>query len=431
MKSFIIKLFNQIITSSLFKASGIYTLASLLNASIPFLLLPLLTKYLSQSDFGFIAMFTTVTGFIMPFVSLNMEAAVQRRYYSDKENLSEYIGNAIGISSICFIVVLFICLLCKSILVIYTGLPYRWILWGVVYCFSQFFILLLLILYQVKIAPLKYGIIQISQSSLNFLVSILLIVGFGLNWEGRLFAQIISSGLIAVTVIIILVINKQVNFKINYSFIKHAVKFGSGLIPHTLGFSLIVLTNRIFLLKMVGIEETGLFSVASQVASIIGFFTIAFNNAYVPWLFSKLNENNWVVKKKIVKLTYIYFIMISLVGFLFYLSIPLFYRIFINGNFDLSLKYSFWIILGLVFQGMYFMVTNYIIYVEKTFYQAIITIIIGCLNIPINYLCIQLFGEVGAAISFSSCFFLFFIVTWFYSNKVYKMPWNLIFNKEF
>jgi len=73
------------------------------------------------------------------------------------------------------------------------------------------------------------------------------------------------------------------------------------------------------------------------------------------------------------------------------------------------------------------MVTNYIIYSEKTHFQAIVTIIVGVLNVPLTYSLIVLFGSIGAAVAFTISFFLLFILTWGLSAKVYSMPWFLFF----
>ena len=185
-------------------------------------------------------------------------------------------------------------------------------------------------------------------------------------------------------------------------------------------------TNRFFLLKMVNIAETGLYGVAFQVASILSFFAFSFNNAYVPWLFNKLTLNEKNIKITIVKLTYYYFIIILILGLLLYfIATPLIFDYFINKNYNNSLKFSFLITMGFVFQGMYLMVTNYINYSEKTHYQAIVTIFIGVLNIPMNYYLINIYGSIGAAVTFCLSYILLFIFTWIMSYKAYKMPWLL------
>lgn len=411
--------------SSLIKSSGIYTIASLLNASIPFLLIPLLTKYLSPADFGLVIMFSTITTIMTPFVGLSMEGVIARKYYCEKNNIPIYLGNCI-IMSISFSLLVFLfCFIFKDVIFAYTSVPPEWILLCVLYCFSQFIVSLRLTLYQVKVRPLNYGLIQISQSILNFVSSVILITAFALKWEGRLIAQIFSSVLVASIAISSLLIKKEAVFKLDYSFISYALKFGGGLIPHVLGAAFIVQTNRFFILHMVDINETGLYGLASQVGSIISFFTVSFNNAYVPWLYKKLNQNDIVIKRKIVKLTYAYFLLIIIFGFLFYMLVPTFFKIFIDKNYVASLKYIFWVIFGFVFQGMYYMVTNYIIYSEKTYYQAVVTFVVGLFSIPANYFLITFVGFTGAAIAFCCSYFLLFIFTWMLSNRVYKMPWGL------
>jgi len=48
--------------SVLFKNTFIYTLLQLINSGIPFLLLPVLTRYLTPEDYGMIATYNTFVG---------------------------------------------------------------------------------------------------------------------------------------------------------------------------------------------------------------------------------------------------------------------------------------------------------------------------------------------------------------------------------
>ena len=253
------KLFKVVRNSSLIKASGIYTISSFINASIPFLLLPILTTQLSRVDFGIISMFTSVTGFMMPFVGINLEGAIARRYYSDSKKIATYVGNCLSIAFLSFLVVSVISFLFRNQFSQLSGITPLWISLASLFCFCQFICLVLLTLYQVEIKPVKYGIVQIAQSLLNFFLTAILILSLGMNWEGRLIAMVCSAVLFSIIAIIILVKNGRVKFDINISYIQHALRFGGGLIPHALGASLMTLTNRFFLLKMLNIEESGLY----------------------------------------------------------------------------------------------------------------------------------------------------------------------------
>ena len=136
---------------------------------------------------------------------------------------------------------------------------------------------------------------------------------------------------------------------------------------------------------MINVEEAGLYSLAAQVCSIISFLTMSFNNAFVPWLYNKLVLNDLQINLKIVKNTYLYLFGLCLLGFISIFTFPFIIKLFINKDYHNSIKFIPLVIFGFIFQGMYFMVTNYISYSEKTYYQAIVTVLVGIINISLNY----------------------------------------------
>ena len=416
---------NLIFKSNLFKNSSIYTLASFSNAVIPFLLLPILTQYLTTLDYGIITMFVTVVAFLLPLVGFNLDAAVTRRYYSKDTDLSIFLWNSLLIfftmSLFCFILFYFF----KDTIGFYTDIPENWVLMIPIVASATFLSNLALVLFQVREKPIKFATFQITQSILNVSLTAIFVIILLYDWTGRILSVIISTSIFSCISIFLILKNKDIKFIFNFSYIKNAISYGGGLIPHAIGGSLILLTNRFFLTKMVSIEESGLYGVANQICSIVPFITISFNNAYVPWLYKKLSLENEIEKIKIVKLTYTYFIAILIFVLIFYLTQPLLFNLFIGEEFHSAIQYSFWILIGFAFQGMYFMVTNYILYSEKTFTLAAITVVIGVLNIPLNYYLIDYYGELGAAISFAIIFFLYFIITWFISSKIFEMPWSI------
>jgi O-antigen/teichoic acid export membrane protein len=72
---------KQLLKSSLIRSAGIYTITSALNAAIPFLLMPVLTRYLSPADYGMVSMYGVLISFVTPFVGFNVEGAIARQYY--------------------------------------------------------------------------------------------------------------------------------------------------------------------------------------------------------------------------------------------------------------------------------------------------------------------------------------------------------------
>ena len=69
---------KQIINSSLFHSVGIYTITSGINAAIPFSIMPILTRYLTPSDYGTVAMFGVLLSFVAPFTGLSINGAIAK-----------------------------------------------------------------------------------------------------------------------------------------------------------------------------------------------------------------------------------------------------------------------------------------------------------------------------------------------------------------
>lgn len=412
--------------SSLFKASGVYTISSIINASIPFILLPILTNKLSPADYGIVAMFQLVTNLVYPFIGLNLEGAIARKYYdNDGKKFSSYIGTCFFLSGISFLIISIIFFFKIDYINKITLIPINWLKYILISVVCQFIIAVLLVIFQIKIEPFKYGFLQIAQSILNMGLTILFVVIINNSWEGRLEAQIISICFFAIISFFLLIYKGYITFEINKSDIVDALKFGIPLIPHAIGGMLFTTIDRFFLTKMIGLEQTGNYTVAYQLGSVVGIITVAFNNAYVPWLYKNLNKDNLDVKIKIVRFTYLYFIILSVCALALLLLFPTLVNSFVDNKFSNINLFSTFIVLGFVFQGMYFMVTNYISYIKKTYIQALLTFSVGIIKLPITYFFILWFGPVGASISFCLTFFIFFISTWYLSSRVYKMPWNI------
>lgn len=416
-------LYHKILNSSLFKASGIYTFGTILNSAIPFFLLPILTRYLTPEEYGIVSMFSILLSIVGVFTGLSVHGAIHRVFYDrERFNFKEYIFNCLIILFVSSFIVLLIVEIFKDYISQVSGVPANWLWIVVVVSFFQFAILSLLSIYQGQMQAKKYIFIQITQSLMNMGLSLLFVVVLLMHWQGRIIGQALAVVIIGILALIIL-FNKWTFFKLNLAYIKHTLNFGIPLIPHTIGGMLMVMTDRIIINNLLGLKEVGVYTVGLQIGMIIGILADSFNKAYAPWLFSKLNENNYRTKIKIVKFTYLYFVLISLFAISLGLCSPYILKYLVGNKFTDSSSVILWIALGNAFSGMYFMVVNYIFYVYKTQKLAIITLLSSSLNVPLTYLLTKYSGIVGAAQSYMLINFITFIFVWFYSIKSYTMPW--------
>lgn len=410
--------------SKLFRSSGIYTLSSIVNASIPFLLIPILTRVLSPSDYGIVSMAVILINIITPFLGISSHAAIQRKFYELSEvEFAEYVGNSffLLVGSSFFFLILFVFF--NSTISNIAQIPGKWLYAVLIIGISQFLSLILLTIWQVKQTALNFGLFQVGQSILNFALTLLLVLLLNYGWQGRILGQLVAVFFGAIFSLYYLYSYKLIKFNLNMSYIKDILKYCLPLIPHTLGGLLIAFTDRILIANIVGIKETGVYTLGYQIGSVVGIITSSFNSAYIPWLYEKLTIGNINDKIKIVKFTYFYMLMLLLGALLSVLFIPFLISIIATKEFEGAGIYTFWIVLGYAFNGMYLMVSGFVFYSNRTDILSKITFLTAIINIPLCYFMLVHFGTIGVAVSMSIIFAISFISTWVISARIYKMPW--------
>jgi len=385
-----------------------------------------MTRYLTPNDYGIVATFNVLLATMVVFVGLNMSGAIGVNFFKlNKKELKEYIGNVIFILFISFILVLTITYILKSYLSFFTKFPENWILIIVIVALFQSIMAITIGLWQVEQKPLPYGLFQIARTILDVALSLIFVIVLAWGWQGRLLGVIITSVIFGLSSIFIIYKRRYIKFSFNKKYIKDALFFGIPLIPHTLGGWIMTSIDRIFINFMVGVDATGIYTVGWQVGMIIGLLAISFNLAWSPFLFEKLKENNYSTKVKIVKFTYLYNVCIIFAALALSFIAPYFLKFFVSKDFYFAYKYVMWIALGYAFQGMYFMVVNYIFYIKKTYILAWVTFFTAGINIVLNYFLIKAYGAIGAAQATTITLFVRYILTFILSSKVYKMPWNI------
>jgi O-antigen/teichoic acid export membrane protein len=409
---------------SLLQQAGVYTITNIINSAIPFLMLPILTRYLSPADFGIVAMFQVLLGIASAFTGLNVYGAVGRQYFERTTlNFPRYIGNCLFILFASSAVVGLVLWLGADFISRNTEFPADY-LWAVLLVsMGQFLIMTALTLWQVRMKPKTYGVFQILLTITNVGLSLWLIIGLSMNWQGRVQAQVWSYLLFGLVALILLWRGGWIEGKWEGGYIRNSLVFGVPLIPHVLGSWAIAMTGRLFVTNMVGIADTGIYMVGAQVGMVIGLLQSSFNSAWVPWLFGELKKDDPAIKIKIVRITYLYNFLILLPCLLLIWIGPWFLSFFVGKDFSGASHIVGWIALGYAFDGMYKMVANYFFYIQKTYILAWITFFTAVVNIVSCYFLVRLHGTVGAAQGTMVAFLLSFLLTWIIAARMFSMPW--------
>lgn len=412
--------------SSLFSSSAVYLLSNILAAAIPFILLPVLTRYLSPAEYGEVGMFLMLIAGLAAFTGISVNGAANRKFYDDgleKHTLKDFIGACLQILLASSLLVLAIAWLFQAQLSEWLGLQARWILWGVIASAASFVFQLRMGQWQVRKQAKLYGITQVSQALANILLSILLVVVFLKGADGRISAYVIITIAFAILAVILLYRDNLLGFSWKPVHIKEALAFGVPLMPHIAGLFLLGAVDRLVINSQLGLAQVGIYMVAVQLAGAMGIVFDAINKAYVPWLFERLKRDRPNEKKQIVRLTYAYFLVSLLAAGLVFIVGPFVVTLVAGEGYAEAGSVIGWLALGQAFSGMYLMVTNYIFYSKKTGLLSLVTICSGLLNVVLLVVLIKMFGLSGAGAAFCISMALRFLLTWFVAHKRHPMPW--------
>ncbi len=409
---------------NIYKSFSVYLGASFLERGLAFLVLPVFSFYLAPNDFGMLSLLTTLFAFTLPVISLGTQSAISVAYFNEKKtDYSIYVSSTLIVPTmlaiLLFIAEFFLCGALSNIL----GVPYIWLLAIPVFSLMSIVTSTLLIDYQIKQEPYKYGIFSLSSSSINMVLSISFVILFGMNYEGKLIGQYVSILIFTLIALILLKKRDVLTNKISKKFVKDSLKFGLPIVPHVIGGMVINMSDKIFINQILGKVDLGIYNMGYVIGSSISMLCISFANAIVPFSYENFSKGDDLSKQKVVKIYWIYILsMIAIVILLSSLS-PYIFNWFINERYKTGSVFVKWIAIGFFFQGCYLLFANIIYYTKKTnilFYWSFVNIV---LNLGLNYMLINKFGTLGAAYTLCISYFIFALSMAIISRKLYPLPW--------
>ncbi len=408
------------------KNASTYFGANILNGLIPFLLLPVLTRFLSVESYGEVAIFQTLYMALSAFVGITMAGASDRKFFDGEA--SNKLGNFIGA---CFQICILLTALTTAIFLIYRNQASALLGVSLDYIFYAIFVSVSLVVIQIRLGQWQvrervfaYSFMQISQSSLVVIFAVIMVAFLNFDALGRIYAQVIICGFLAAISIILLVKDNLLNFfSWNPQHIREALSFGIPLMPHIVGVFLLTMIDRFIIAGELGIGKSGIYMLAAQLATLVVLVHEAINKAFWPWLFEKLKLDQIDDKILIVKYTYIWFFVIILTAPLAFWLGPILVRIVAGPDYAEAGIVFGWLALGHSIGGMYSMLNPYIYYSKKTSILSWVTIVSGCLNVGLLLIFIKLYGMQGAAIAFALSMLVRFLLTWIAAQSKHPMPW--------
>lgn len=350
------------------KDSFIYLIGELFNKTLPFLLLPYLTRTLGAEGFGQLSYYLTILALISIFIGLSQEGAITRYFYFYGNKAVDLIVRAGYVYNIAFsLVSLMVAWYLKSEVLAYI----------VIIAMFNSFLSVQLALRQAQKQPIPYIIIQfVSSISMVGLTIIMLEFFAGDQVINRLLALLLSA--LLVFLITYFYINRS--FQLRRSFglqhykaaLAYIFAFGIPLVLHQLSFFMKGQVDRIFIYQLYTPTELGVYSAGVQIASVLTIFFMALNKAIVPYYYEKLKNGNLTVAK-IKKYSLASLAVIGIPAIICYFLPNSWFTWFLGAQFA---KAQFYTVLFLVGYGLtlpYLILVNFFFYHGKNKLIATVT----------------------------------------------------------
>lgn len=411
---------------SLKKDASIYLATNIVNKTIPFLLLPFLTNYLRPEQLGMIEIFVLSAAFMDMLVCFSVDSAVGRAYFefSGKDQLAVYTGTAFLLVIINFLIVTSFIVIFQKQLFHLVKLPVEWLLLAPVFVLSKCVTLTNLILWRMEKKTVSYALYLIPYSIMDIVLSIALVVTIR-DWPGRIIGMVATAIIFAV--ISQWVLRKRGYLKMlwNLSNARSILRYCMPLLPHNLSSWIKGSLDLFIIATFVGLEGVGIYGVSVTLGKGILLIVESFAQTWMPHVYSILSDGN-SGKKRLVKQSYVYMFCLLVIAVIYIIIAPYVFPWFIGAEFLNALKFIPLLVVAHMFDGWYRVFVIYIFYSKKTEVVSILTALTGVIHVPLLVILVKEFGLMGAAIAISCSSLITFLSVAWISNKVFPMPWNLL-----
>ena len=352
------------------KDSFIYLVGELFAKSLPFLMLPYLTRKLGPEGFGELSYYLTWLALFGIFIGLSQEGAVTRYFYFyGKKALNTVVTAGYLYNIVISAILLLGCWFFQAEIMAYIVLATMF----------QSFVNVQLALRQCQKQPLKYITIQIILSLTNVIFTIAALELFSENLVAyRVLAIVVANALTFFMASFVLGNLFSNENRITADRLKlgalYIFSFGIPLILHQSSFFIKGQLDRLFIYEQYTKAELGIYSAGVQVAAVLPIVLMALNKAIVPYYYQNLKEDKLSIStiKKYTLLCIPLCIIPALIGLVLPESI---YTWFLGENYAASKYYVVMYLLGYGANLPYLILVNYFFYYGKNMLISKITLI--------------------------------------------------------
>lgn len=313
--------------NGLVKNTFIISIGKISTQIISFLLLPLYTAKVSTEDYGNADFVMSIAAFAVPFLTLLLEESMFRFLIDarDEEEKEKIISHTFIICAVNTMIISLI----FGIVVWLFKYNLGFSIW--MYCVASVFIALSNALARGTGAILTYSISNFIASALTIALNLIFIFTFHWGFQALILSGVIANSVAAVFVFYMIGLLRYLKLNnIDLDLTKKMLKYSMPLVPNTISWGIINVSDRLVLMGIAGASVNGLYSVAYKFPNLIntfyGFFVIAWKETSAKMAkdndFSEMKKITETVSRMLFSIT---ILMITGIRFV--------YPLFVDGNY--------------------------------------------------------------------------------------------------
>jgi O-antigen/teichoic acid export membrane protein len=388
-----------------------YAVANSIEALVPFMLAPILTRTLDPTAYGIWVLFITYATFLRPIVGLTTQDAIRMRFYDfDQKQLEQFTHTVLFAMLVMAIAVSALTYVFRESLASAAMFPAGWLVSIVVAAFLFEVFYTALALHQFHNRRKDFLKTQLIQAGL----SMTLITGFlltGWDWRGVILGRMLGMALATLLSLRALGFGWRHCFRVpQRSFYRNITSFAVLYWPMGMVIMAVGMTGKVVAARMIGVEASAMYGVAALFASAFWIVNQSFVLAWTPWLFRKLKAAPVEGIREVVSVSALYFVLASIAGIAFYFVSLFAAPIVLGEAFHDAIPLLKYIMLAIVLQGFFMHNMKYLHFDKDIILMSACSILTIVLNLWLSVAWAASMGIQGimlaAAASFGATFLL-------------------------
>jgi O-antigen/teichoic acid export membrane protein len=404
-------------------AYGVGVLGSQL---IVYILLPFLTRYMPQEEYGVVSVMMAVYAFLNMLTNAGLPSAAYRFYNETEEDKDRRL--TLGGSQLLF----FIFAVLPAIFILLFPKPVSMFLMNTERYATA---LQLLAGYLVVDSMNTYGniILRIEKRALTssfhsvFLLAckiglaLLFVIGYEMGVAGYWLGYMLGEAL--GFFILTWLVWERITFDMSWERLVALMKFGVPLIPASLAMTALRVSDRYIIATLAGLEQAAIYDVGYKVGSIIMLIIAPFRIAWNPFVFSiaRKPEAPQIFRDVLTYLTAgCVFLIFGVLAFRAELV-----QFLAPASYQEAEMVVGWVAISQLFYAAYFVLSKGSLIGNKPHQLVWGAVVSGLVNIVLNLILIPSMGILGAALSTLAGYIVLSIVSFYYSQQSFaiKVDW--------